>query len=196
MGTLEVRGLRTPHIGPVSLTLGPAERSALWGPSGAGKSLLLRALADLDPHEGEVSLDGKGQTHMTGPEWRRKVGYLPAESHWWADSVKEHFAGESGRSWAARSLPALGFGSDTLEWPVARLSVGERQRLALLRMLACEPEVLLLDEPTANLDPEATSAVEALLGPFVGAILWVSHDAAQRERVAGRQLRIEKGRLL
>jgi ABC-type iron transport system FetAB ATPase subunit len=82
---------------------------------------------------------------------------------------------------------------------VARLSSGERQRLALLRLLANTPRVLLLDEPTANLDPASTLRVEAVIGEFRkthrAAVIWVSHDPAQIARVANRHLRVSGSEL-
>ena len=66
------------------------------GPSGAGKTLLLRAIADLDPNQGLVSLEGRDRSTIPGPEWRRLVGYVPAEPGWWAETVGEHFG-----EWAA-----------------------------------------------------------------------------------------------
>ncbi len=68
---LDVRGLRRPGLGPVDLTLAAGECVALSGPSGAGKSLLLRAIADLDPSDGEVSLDGTAREAIPAPAWRR-----------------------------------------------------------------------------------------------------------------------------
>ena len=86
-----------------------------------------------------------------------------------------------------------------MDWSVARLSSGERQRLALLRVLANRPPVLLLDEPTANLDEATTARVEALLKDYRtlhgAGVLWVSHDPQQLRRVADRHLRIADGRL-
>lgn len=184
MSKIEARAVRTLHVGPIDFSIAAGACLALSGPSGSGKSLLLRALADLDPHEGEVLLDGEAQSSMSGPAWRRRVGYLPTESAWWAPLVGGHFPGD---------VPAeLGFEPDVAGWEVARLSSGERQRLALLRLLAREPEGLLLDEPTANLDGESAQRVEALLERYRAehdaAVLWVSHDAEQRARVAGGEI--------
>jgi putative ABC transport system ATP-binding protein len=82
---------------------------------------------------------------------------------------------------------------------VARLSSGERQRFALLRLLANRPRVLLLDEPTANLDPDNVIRVEKLVATYMAAegagVLWVSHDPLQTTRVARRTLWMEAGRL-
>ena len=127
------------------------------GPSGAGKTLLLRAVADLDPNEGRVTLDGRDRSTMSGPEWRRLVGYVPAEPGWWADTVGEHFG-----EWTAALafLRDLGFREEAKAWPITRLSTGERQRLALVRALIMRPRVLLLDEPTAALDVASVAAVE------------------------------------
>lgn len=167
----------------------------LSGPSGAGKSLLLRAIADLDPCEGEVSLDGAVCARMQAPQWRRRVGLLPAESHWWNERVGDHFAEPPPGDWLRR----LGFAEGVMDWDVARASTGERQRLALLRLLANGPEVLLLDEPTAALDPANVRAVEDLVSEYRKAhdapVLWVSHDPEQIARVASRHLRVEQGRL-
>ena len=120
---------------------------------------------------------------------------LGADSQWWRDRVVEHFdTPPTGEAMAALDLaPAL------LEAPVARLSSGERQRLALLRLLANRPRVLLLDEPTANLDPDNVTRVEELVARYMAtegaAVLWVSHDPLQGTRVAHRQLRLAAGRL-
>lgn len=132
---------------------------------------------------------------MTGPQWRQAVQLLPADPLWWAPTVAGHFT-----RFDAAAAAALGLPGDAGAWAVERLSSGERQRLALLRALDRGPRVLLLDEPTANLDEASRQRVEALLGRYReehgAAVIWVSHDAAQRARIATRMLRLENGTLI
>ncbi|MEO5703131.1 MAG: ATP-binding cassette domain-containing protein [Gammaproteobacteria bacterium] len=167
----------------------------LEGPSGAGKTLLLRAIADLDLHQGRVYLDDIERNTISGSAWRRQVGLLPAESQWWRDTVGEHFEHTD-----HDLLDRLGFDNEVMTWQVSRLSSGERQRLALVRMLSLHPRVLLLDEPTASLDPDNVQRVEEVIKHYrnhqPAAVLWVSHDPQQIARVANRSLYINKGQLL
>lgn len=190
---LYTQELRSSHFGPLSLYLHAGECLAVSGPSGAGKTLLLRALADMDPNEGEVRLQGRLREDIAPPQWRASVALLSAEPAWWADEVGAHFPADCDPPFAQ-----LGFEEDVRRWQVARLSSGERQRLALLRVLCARPRVLLLDEPTANLDAKNTARVEALVEDYKqreqAGVCWVSHDAAQRERIADRQLIIEARR--
>lgn len=193
---LTVRNLQRTGLHPVSFDLTDGECVAVRGPSGAGKTLLLRTVADLDPSRGEVRLDGKSRNDYSGPDWRRRVVYVPAESGWWGDKVGEHFS-----DWdkAAPLVERLGLPDAVRDWTVERLSTGERQRLALVRALILEPRVLLLDEPTSGLDAEAVTAVEALIGEHLDeevSALWVTHDAGQARRMADRGFYIEQGRLL
>src|SRR5436309_5296472 len=120
---LHVRILRTGMLRPASFSLSAGEALGVRGPSGAGKTLLLRAVADLDPNEGLVSLDGCDRSTIAGPEWRRLVGYVPAEPGWWADTVGEHF-----REWAAAVavIKDLGLPEEARAWPITPLSTGER----------------------------------------------------------------------
>jgi phosphate-transporting ATPase len=192
---LEVAELARPGLEPVSFRLAAGECVAVRGPSGSGKTLLLRAIADLDPTTGRVSLAGLGREERSGPEWRAEVGYLPAEPGWWAERVDQHFD-----DWA-RAVPLverLGLESSVGREPVARLSTGERQRLALVRALLRGPRVVLLDEPTAGLDEDAKRAVEALVAERLAAgcaALWVTHDERQAQRVATRTLEVASGRV-
>ena len=192
---LQIRDLRTDLLKLASLSLSAGECIAVQGPSGAGKTLLLRAIADLDPNEGLVCLDGRDRSIIAGPEWRRLVGYVPAEPGWWADTVVEHFD-----EWMA-ALPLirdLGFPEEAKTWPIARLSTGERLRLALIRALMVRPKVLLLDEPTAALDPASVKAVESLIAARIEAglaVLWVTHDAEQAKRIAHRLLVVDGGQI-
>lgn len=168
---------------------------SLSGSSGAGKTLLLRAIADLDQHQGQVFLDDKECNDFGGSDWRRHVGLLPAESQWWSDKVGEHFMQTD-----YELLARLGFDKEVMQWQVNRLSSGERQRLALVRLLSLHPSVLLLDEPTASLDPVNVQRVEAVIQEYRSrnetAVLWVSHDPQQISRVADRGLYINNGQLL
>jgi ABC-type uncharacterized transport system, ATPase component len=190
LSTLRIENLANQVLGPVSFTVGDGECVCLSGASGAGKTLLLRAIVDLDPHAGEVFLDGVPCEHFLPPEWRRNVGMLPAESQWWGTVVGEHFS----HVVSVEALAALGFDPGILGWEVSCLSSGERQRLALLRLLSQRPGVLLLDEPTANLDPVNVRRAEALLNRYRiahrAAVIWVSHDSDQIRRVAERHFRI------
>lgn len=186
----EVDELRTLHVGPLSFSLDPGESLVLSGPSGTGKSLLLRAMADLDVHEGRVLLAGREQVDYRVVDWRHQVGYLPAESAWWDETVGEHFLSPESIDWSQ-----LGFEKEVTQWNVSRLSSGERQRLAILRMLENQPKVLLLDEPTANLDADNTQLVEKLIMEYVAehdaAIVWVSHDQDQQQRLGATVINIE-----
>jgi ABC-type iron transport system FetAB ATPase subunit len=194
MPRLDIQSLRVEDRGPFDLTVGPGECVALSGPSGAGKTLLLRALADLDPHEGRVRLDEVECAEVDAPAWRRMVGMLPAESQWWGDTVGLHLPAVD-----HRSLETVGFGPDVVAWEVSRLSTGEKQRLALLRLLLNRPRALLLDEPTAALDPANVGQVETLLLAYrrehEAPVLWVSHDPAQARRISDRRYEISAGRL-
>ena len=199
MAGLRLDGLSTMLLREVDLTLATGERIFLSGASGSGKSLLLRAVADLDPHRGEVWLDDLPRSRLTPPEWRRRVGLLPAESHWWAETVGEHWRAPVADSPIEALLVALGFDVDVSGWAITRLSTGERQRLALARLLLNQPQALLLDEATANLDSVNRERVETVLEDYrtahATAMLWVSHDPEQRVRLGGRRLVIRESRL-
>ena len=131
---------------------------------------------------------------VPAPQWRRGVGLLPAESAWWHDIVRPHFE-QVPHPW----LGELGFDDGVMEWQVSRLSSGERQRLALLRLLIQKPRVLLLDEPTANLDRRNARCVESLLGRYrrehAVMTIWVSHDPEQLQRNCAPVFTIAGGRL-
>jgi ABC-type iron transport system FetAB ATPase subunit len=194
MGGLTLKQFQSPLLEPIELHIPAGHCATLSGPSGSGKSRLLRALADLDPHQGEAWLDDREMASFSGPAWRGQVGLLPAESAWWHEQVGDHFPKiDSGL------LTLLGLSPETMQWEISRLSSGERQRLALLRLLGNGPRVLLLDEPTANLDQQNIKRVERLIGEWRrqhrAAVFWVSHDPDQRQRVAEQDWRITDGRL-
>jgi len=194
---LSARGLRSPFGGPFDFDVQAGECVAIRGPSGAGKSVLLRMLADLDPHEGEASLEGRSNKAMPAPAWRSQVVYQAAEPAWWEATAADHFE-DAHRAFVEQTMAALGLATALLDSEIDRLSTGERQRLALVRSLAAQPRVLLLDEPTAALDPEAVARAEVLLRSCLAqgmAILIVTHSAGQAERLAQRIFHLDRGRL-
>ena len=194
---LAARDLRSPFGGPFTFDVHAGECIAIQGPSGAGKSVLLRMLADLDPHDGGALLDGRPASSMSAPDWRAAVVYQAAEPAWWEATAGAHFAAAD-RDFVGATLAALGLSPALLDTEIERLSTGERQRLALVRSLARRPRVLLLDEPTAALDPDAVARVEALLRARLAAgmaILIVTHAGEQARRLARRIFRLDQGKL-
>lgn len=189
MTILQLQNFQTHTFKPLNIKLNN-ELVCLSGASGSGKSLLLRAIADLIEHKGEAFLDGKKCAEITPVQWRKWVGLLPAESAWWRDKVGDHFSGDS-----SSYLSQLNLSDACLSWDVSRCSTGEKQRLAIARLLENKPKVLLLDEPTASLDPESVIAVESVIKHYVSKfkvpVIWVSHDQQQIKRLADREFKIE-----
>ncbi len=195
MGSLTLKAFQTPLLAAFDLELTAGECVTLTGPSGCGKSLLLRAIADLDAqHQGEAFVDQTPRQSLTGSEWRRRVGLLPAESAWWAERIIDHLPQQD-----LSLLQSLDLPPESKNWSVSRLSSGEKQRFGLARLLLNQPQVLLLDEPTANLDQTNRERVEVLIDQWRkkhdSAVIWVTHDPAQQQRVAHRHLQIVQGRL-
>jgi ABC-type iron transport system FetAB ATPase subunit len=199
---IEARALTRLTLGPINLTVDDGECVSVMGRSGAGKSILLRMLADLDPHGGEALLDGVRCTSMAASAWRAMVTYVPAESGWWAERVGDHFTANDpakNRQPAMNLLPAMGFPENAFEWPISRLSTGERQRLAVLRALQSTTRVLLMDEPTSGLDAASIGLVEALLRDRLASgmsIVLVTHDPEQAMRMACRRFEVREGQLV
>lgn len=193
--TLRLCDVSVGGLAGISFEVPAGAVATLGGPSGSGKSRLLRAIADLEPHGGDIYWRGTNQSECLPQEWRQRVMMVPAESHWWFDRVGDHFP-----EGVEVDYRAVGLADATDQWQIDRLSSGEKQRLALLRAITRKPEVLLLDEPTANLDPDNVIHIEQWLRAIAIeqsiAIVWVAHDPAQAERVANCQLKIRDGRVL
>lgn len=187
----------------VSFQLEAGQRLGLVGPSGAGKTLLLRLLAWLDPlQRGSILLRGRAPSEWSVPVYRSRVLYIPQRAIAFAGTVEHNlrqvltYASQRGHVYAEQRilgwLRQLGREAGFLSLAAERLSGGELQLLALLRALQLDPEILLLDEPTASLDPATTERVEALLQQWLcqgeRACVITSHDASQIERFTDRRL--------
>ncbi|WP_158806961.1 ATP-binding cassette domain-containing protein [Beijerinckia sp. L45] len=194
---LNLQNLQNAIIGPIDLRVEPGHCAAIAGPSGSGKSLLLRMLADLDPHSGTATLGNMDRCRVPAPEWRRQVVYVAAEAGWWSEDVADHFS--SATRHAAETYAAqLALDPAVFARPVRLLSTGERQRLGLIRALVARPRALLLDEPTSALDPTSTARVETVLRALMAEgliIVLVSHDDSQRDRLGHQHYTLTAGKL-
>jgi ABC-type multidrug transport system ATPase subunit len=193
---LRVEHIRVGRLPPLSFAVPAGECLSVEGPSGCGKTRLLRALADLDPAEGHVFLDGAERGEMPAWQWRRRVRYVAAEPGWWAPTPRAHMPVAPRPDRLDRLVRALGLLPEILDRPVVELSTGERQRLALIRTIVDEPRVLLLDEPTASLDPEAAALTDEVIRfeTLAGrAVVLVSHNPAEVERLAHARLLLAPG---
>jgi putative ABC transport system ATP-binding protein len=177
--------------------------TAILGPSGSGKSTLLRLLNRLaDPDGGSVRFRGTDVRELDPLELRRSavlVPQLPAPVPGTvADNVRFGPGLLGRRPDPEGYLRMAGLDGGFADRDAERLSVGEQQRVMLARALALEPDVLLLDEPTAALDDAAKEGVErtlAELGHRSGlSLVVVTHERAQAERLADRVVRLDGGK--
>jgi len=193
---LEARGLSLPHrLFDATLAIAPGELVCLVGPNGSGKTSLLHALAGIGEADGEVRIDGVDPRRL-GPARRPHVlTYLPASRDLaWPLLARDLIAlGGGGELPASLELDGL------LDRRVDRLSTGERSRAMIARALAPRPKLLLMDEPTANLDPlwqiRLMELVRAELASGDRAALVAIHDLDAAARYADRILVMHEGRI-
>jgi iron complex transport system ATP-binding protein len=190
----------------VSLAVAPGELVALVGPNGAGKSTLLRALAGLiRPNAGAVTLDGAPLAVLAPRARARRIAWLEQGARAaWGMTVREIAGlgrlphGDAARPPVAAALAAVGL-DHMADRRIDRLSGGEARRAMIARVLATAPDVMLLDEPCADLDPAQGFAVMRLLRDEAAkgrAVIVVLHDLALAAHYAGRMALLESGRLV
>jgi iron complex transport system ATP-binding protein len=193
---LTASGLTLPHrLFDAALTLAPGELVCLVGPNGSGKTSLLHALAGIGGRPGTVALDG-GDPRTLGPSLRpRAFTYLPAARDLpWPLLARDLIALGGGGA----ELPALEL-APLLDRRVDTLSTGERSRVLIARSLGPRPKLLLLDEPTANLDPlwqiRLMELVRSEIAQDGRAALVAIHDLDAAERYADRVIVMNQGRI-
>ncbi|MCL1919460.1 MAG: energy-coupling factor ABC transporter ATP-binding protein [Kiritimatiellaeota bacterium] len=189
----------------VTFTLRPGERCALLGLNGSGKTTLLSAIAGLLPFSGEIAVCGTTLTRATERAVRDNLGFLltSADDQLLFPQVLDDVAFtlerrgipcDEARRRAAATLEELGIGA-LAPCSHCRLSHGQRQRVALAGMLVATPPLLLMDEPTALLDPVGRDGLARMLARQQAAMLIATHDADFARNVAQRFLVLEAGQI-
>ena len=182
------------------VTIEKGTRTAIIGPNGAGKSTLLNIVSRIDSaSEGEVVYESEDprlvtqvfqQPYMLRTSVERNIQYPLRLRNWPEDRMKKR---------SDELMEELGL-LDLRNQKAWRLSGGETQKVALARALSFEPSLLLLDEPTANIDPATTAEIEEMLLKINReegtTILFVTHNLAQARRVCNRLLFLDKGKLV
>ncbi|MGO8980719.1 MAG: thiol reductant ABC exporter subunit CydD [Streptosporangiaceae bacterium] len=208
--TLAYPGRDEQALDRVSLTIRPGERIALTGPSGAGKTTLLALLLRfLDPASGRIEAGGTDLLMIPASWWRRQLAWVPQHPYLFAGTAAQNIAlgrpgaGRPAVEQAAAAAGAAGFiedlpaGYDTpLGERAARLSAGQRQRIALARAFLRDAPLLLLDEPTAHLDPQSAAGIRGAIETLMAGrtVILVTH-AAGLVAGADQVLALDRGRL-
>ncbi|MDD1768344.1 MAG: energy-coupling factor ABC transporter ATP-binding protein [Methanomassiliicoccales archaeon] len=181
----------------VSLSIGEGERVALVGPNGAGKSTLLRIMAALNiPAEGIVEITGERLTKKDAERLRRRIGFLfqdPDDQIFmptvWDDvafgPINMQLSADEVEGRVARAIHMAGIEGYEQRVP-HHLSFGEKKRVAIAGVLAMQTPILLLDEPTANLDPQGRRDLVDVLKSLPGTVLIATHDLAVAMELAKR----------
>ncbi|MCQ9163622.1 ABC-F family ATP-binding cassette domain-containing protein [Arthrobacter sp. STN4] len=173
----------------ITLRLAPGERLGLVGVNGAGKTTLLRLLnGEVPPSSGRLKRGKTVQTAVLTQEVRELDDVLDLRVLEVIEREKRSFEVGGKDMTAGQLVEQLGFTKDKQWTPVRDLSGGERRRLQLLRLLVGEPNVLMLDEPTNDLDTDTLAAVEDVLDGWPGTLVVVSHDRYLLERVTDHQM--------
>jgi ATP-binding cassette subfamily B protein len=216
-GSIAVEGVgfsydgRVPVLAGVDLTIAPGERLAVVGPTGAGKSTLAKLVARLhDPTEGTIRMGGVDLRHATLASLRERITVVPQEGFLFGGTVRDNVrVGRFGASdaevegalrvvGAYERFAALPDGLDTeVRERGSRLSAGERQLVSLARAALANPELLVLDEATSNLDPGTEAMVEAAMTVLMEGrtVIVIAHRLTTAER-ADRVAVVDDGRLV
>ena len=211
--SLDVRGLDfaypdgTPALHGVDLRIDPGERVALLGPNGAGKTtLVLQLNGILAPTEGSVAVGGLPVAKPHLQEVRRRVGivFQDPDDQLFMPTVREDVAfgpanfgvrGDELTARVAAALDAVGMAEHADRSPL-HLSGGQRRRVALATVLSCDPEILVLDEPSSNLDPVARRELAEVLLGLDRTLLMVTHDLPYALQLCPRSVVVDNGRVV
>lgn len=188
----------------VDLNIAPGERVAILGPNGAGKTtLMLHLNGVLSASSGTVEIGGMALNRKNLREIRRRVGvvFQDPDDQLFMPTVAQDVAfgpanfGVTGDALAERVQAALEIVSMTqhADRSPAHLSGGQRRRAALATVLACEPEILVLDEPSANLDPVARRELAATLATLSATMVIVTHDLPYAAQLCERAIVLDSG---
>jgi tungstate transport system ATP-binding protein len=211
MAKVEVKSLYKSYGGAevlkdISLSVEPGDFLALIGPTGSGKTTLLRLIGLLEkPTVGEIIIDGMEVTGLPEGERlkaRRRMAMVFQKPVMFKTSVRENVSyglkirGEGKIDERVKAaIEAVGL-SGYESRDANTLSGGEMQRIALARALVLEPDLLLMDEPTANLDPKTATTIDALISRFKGTVIMATHNMLQARRLADKIAVIVDGRLV
>lgn len=195
----------TPGLAGVDLRIAPGERVALLGANGAGKSTLLLLMAGMLKGTGELLLKGLPIEQVDRTEVRRSIGILfqDPDDQLFCPSVLEDTAfgpsnlgatPDEARRRALDALKKTGI-RHLADRPAHHLSLGERKRAALASVLSMEPSILLMDEPTSNLDPKGRRELAELLGRIGGTLVIATHNLDFARKSCRRALVLDRGRV-